>query len=302
LQRFFANPARALLSQRLGLRLPHDEDQADDDEPFALHPLARSEAMRRLLPMAMAGADESGLKEAAQASGAFPTGPLGDLLLTENLAVVQSMAAAAGPNPWLDPPAPQTVVVTVQGEPWHVTLSLSGLRADGLLRWHAGSLRAKHCVAAWLDHVALTMLQPKGVAGVTRVLARDGRWTLPPLDDATPHLQRLVSAYAEGMVAPLPFMPDTSLACIAPPVPNSNTARKAKPFHALSQAADAFHGGHFGFGPKAATSGRRPGDANDPHVQLAWRGQAPMVEHPRLIPLAQALLGDMVRIAQEAPL
>ncbi len=302
LQRFFANPARALLHQRLGLRLPRDEDHADDDEPFALHPLARSSALRRLLPMAMAGAAEAGLKAAAQASGAFPAGPLGDLLLEENLAVVQAMAAAAGANPWLDPPSPQTVVVTVQGEPWYVTLSLGGLRKDGLLRCHAGSLRAKHRVAAWLDHVALTVLKPTGVAAVTRVLARDGQWTLPPLDDAAPHLQRLVSAYAEGLVAPLPFMPDTSLACIAPTAPDGSTARKTKPFHALAQATKAFHGSDFGFGPKGATSARRPGDANDPHVQLAWRGQAPMVEHPRLVPLAQALLGDMVRLGQEAAL
>jgi exodeoxyribonuclease V gamma subunit len=311
LQRFFANPARALLSQRLGLRLPREDDQIDDDEPFALHPLARSDVLRRLMPMALGGAEAAALKDAARASGALPMGPLGDLELTQILTTVQSMAAAVGPNPWLDPPPPLTVVMTVHGEPWHVTLALRGLRVDGLLRWHAGSLRAKHCVAAWLDHVALAIVKPDGVAGVTQVLARDHRWTLPPLVDAAPQLQRLVSAYAEGLVSPLPFMPETSMACLETPQvapqeppqrPASQRPRKPKAFDAMTKAAKAFHGSGFAVGAKGASSAKLPSDATDPHVQLAWRGQAPMVEHPQLIPWAQALLGDMVRLAQKAPL
>jgi exodeoxyribonuclease V gamma subunit len=302
LQRFFANPARALLSQRLGLRLPRDDDQPDDDEPFDLHPLARSVALRRLVPMALGGADAAALADAARASGAFPGGPLGDLALTQTLTSVQRLAAALGPNPWLDPPPPLTVTVTVQGQPWHVTLALRGLRADGLLRWHAGSLRPKHCVAAWLDHVALAMIKPDGVAGVTQVLTHDRRWTLQPLANAAPQLQQLVSAYAEGLASPLPFMPETSLACLPSLPTTSQGSRKPKPFDALSQATKAFHGSGFTAGPKGSTSSQRPSEASDPHVQLAWRGQAPMLEHPQLVPWAQTLLGEMVRLAQEAPL
>ncbi len=93
LRRFFANPCRYLLTERLGIRLPGSEDELDDTEPFVPALESRSALARRLLPAWLAGRDESAIRAMARAGVEYPPGSFGERLLDSELDALAAFAA-----------------------------------------------------------------------------------------------------------------------------------------------------------------------------------------------------------------
>ena len=214
LLRFFRNPCRELLRERLGVSLWQADDDLLDDEPMAVDDAVRTALLDRLLPRLLArhGTDPLNL---AWAGVELPDGPVASRLVPALVREAQDFAArieAATPQP-CRPPLQVAVPVALDGETWRLRVDWSDLRADGLVRWQARRAGPSTLLAAWLHHLALCAATPPGVQPRTRWLTPDDSLDLPPVEAASQHLAHLLTLYRRGLREPLRFYPRASWAC-----------------------------------------------------------------------------------------
>lgn len=282
LQRFFRHPSRALLQQRLGIRLRQADEALDDHEPFLPGWQARAELAQRLLPALAAGADETTLQALAEAGTELPTGTLGRLALQAELPLLRGHArtlAALTAAPLL-PTHTATLPFDVGGQAWQLDIALADLRPDGLVRHRYAEARAADYLGAWIAHLALCACAPAGVAGRTRWVGRDAVFGFRPCDDAPEQLQCLLGLMAQGLREPLYFFPKTAWAW-------------ARHGHSLSKASAAWR----------ATARQPFAEQADPAHRLALRGLPdPLGEGlPRFEAAAEAVLGPLLRHLDDGP-
>jgi exodeoxyribonuclease V gamma subunit len=251
LHRFFRNPSRYLLIQRMGLSMPRDEDQLSDEEPLLPSSLATSDLAERLLPAVMAGASDDALLALARAGTELPNGTLGEQAVLRELPmlrqyVVQLAELQASP---LKPPHLAALDFDLNGQAWVLQTAFADLRPLGLVRSAYHDARPADRLAAWIDHLTLCTCAPAGVAGRTVWLGRDGPISFKPVDNAPEHLRQLVQLYALGLQSPLPFFPKSAWALMQPQGSRSKATQawRVTAMKPYAEQADAAH-------------------------QLAWRG------------------------------
>jgi exodeoxyribonuclease V gamma subunit len=255
LLRFFVNPCRTLLGQRLKIGLTVAEEELPDDEPFLPDYTGRQALARRLLPSVLAGADEAQILHLALAGNEFPSGAFGERLLVEELARLQRFAAPLRP---LLAEAPLPAVHARFAWPladgsWQLAGALSDLRRSGLLRYRYDDVRPTDYLAGWINHLFLCAAAPADVACQTTWHSRDGDYRLASCDPSTARalLAELVALYRDGLVAPLHFFPKSAWAYI-------------RRDHSLAAARQRWQN----------SSNPAWGEAADPAFQLALRGLA----------------------------
>jgi exodeoxyribonuclease V gamma subunit len=69
---------------------------------------------------------------------------------------------------------------------------------------------AADLLQAWLQHLALCLARPPGVALCTRWLAAESSFSFKPVDDAAALLDALVALYRQGLCEPLHFFPKSA--------------------------------------------------------------------------------------------
>ncbi|MDX9884643.1 exodeoxyribonuclease V subunit gamma [Thauera sp.] len=309
--RFFANPCRYLLRERVGLDLPHSAEVLDDVEPMLPDWAGQRALAARLLPVMLADAmpapkgragelDESkaGVAPAvealepgagaahdrlwalARAGNEYPAGTLGEAALVREF---ESLLAFSGRQRQLlaapaQPPHRARFECCIDGEAWSLTASFADLRADGLLRARYDDTRASDYLGAWLAHLLLCAAPAPGVRGETRGLSRDGEFRFAALDPAVAGqvLETLLGLYRQGLCAPLHFFPKSAWAYVK----NSDSPRKAM---------------------EKWTGGMRTeyGEGNDPAYRLALRGVAEPLDETFFtlaekvfVPLVESILDE----------
>lgn len=255
LQRFFANPARAWLRDRLGLRLPDAGRDASDREPLGHDSLLRYQVLEALL--ADAAANDADLDDAPRrlrARGLLPTGRDGEQLAMDAVVDAQTLRAARAAI--VGDAAPSVV----QGD---AGLGLD-FRFDDVCDGRrvlasAGRLDGKRRLRAGIDHLLLA--SALGEAATTRLLAIDGRknaiieavWTGVTREQAQARLGVLLDLWREGRLSPLPFTPKAAYAY-------------TEAFAAKGDVGAAWRKAHEAFAPH-----QFDGEREDPWLRLAFR-------------------------------
>ena len=214
--RFFRNPSRFLLRERLGIELVEAGDELADEEPFLPDFPGRQAMAERLLPHYSAGMADADLHRLAVAGVEYPQGTFGDLLLDQELLRLRTFAE----NVDLSTSAPCLAPVDgrldfdLEGETWRETWLLNGafadLRADGLVRQRYDDTRATDYLEGWLTHLFVCAIRPDGVVLETRWLSRDGEYRLLPCHEAGAILRTLLHLYRRGLCEPLHFFPKSA--------------------------------------------------------------------------------------------
>lgn len=265
LQRFFANPAKAWLRDRLGLRLPGDADEAPDREPLGHDKLLRYHVLEALLaeedaPDADVGADDAPRR--LRARGLLPPGRDGEQLAADAGVDAASLrnarAAAIG-----DAPA-----IVIEGDAgFGIDFRFDDVHDGRRVIASAASLAGKRVLQAGIDHLLLASVL--GEAASTRLLGLEavkdkgkdtGRkkvveraWAGVSRDQARARLRVLLDLWRDGQSAPLPFAPRAAHAYA------ESLAAKGDAFAAWRKACDAFAPYEF------------PGESKDPWLRLAFR-------------------------------
>jgi exodeoxyribonuclease V gamma subunit len=275
LARFFRNPCRYLLTERLRIALPQADEELQDDEPFVVDVVARRVLSERVLPRLLEGESVAQLRAFARAGIEYPSGRLGDLELEQELQRLASFAgelAFALKAPRLDPIS-DSLDFTIDGERWSLAGGFGDLRACGLIRYRYDDARAYDYLNGWLTHLFLNAIGPTVATARTVWHSRDGRFLLPPIEDACSQLEALLRLYRDGLHRPLHFFPKSAWSYIV----NDGS---------LFKAASTW------------TSFRGYGEDRDPAYRLALRGiDTPL--NDGFVDCATTVFGPLLQIIED---
>ena len=203
---FLVHPNKALLAQRLGLRVPSGDDALSDTLRAELGPLDSWDVGDRMLAARLAGVDPADFRQAELRRGTLPPGPLafrllGDIEQSVELLVESSAPAYRGT-------ARQVDVAIDVGDGRLLIGTVNGLHDGVRVSTSYSRLAPKHRLAAWVDLLA------SGAAGAITVgrgrYSAVARSTLAPPDDPLAVLRDLVALYDDGMCDPLPLVTGAS--------------------------------------------------------------------------------------------
>ena len=214
LQRFFANPCRYLLQQRLGLRMLGKTSVLQDDEPFIAEWSGMRALEKRLYPLFLDGVNYADIAAMAAAGNELPGGVPGQQIrhtVLQQLQQFVSALAQATMTPCL-PPQEYVLPFDLDGERWTLTSNFSDLRSEGLIRSRYDQARPADYLCGWIDHLAMNAALPDGVVGDTLWLSRDGSYRLRPTESAREILGELMRLYRQGLSTPLHFFPKSAWA------------------------------------------------------------------------------------------
>ena len=205
LQAFFQHPARALLRDRLGIRLPDVADEIEDIEPQTADALPRYSLNQRLLAAALAGADEARLFRLGVSGVEYPGGRFGEVLLATETKAVAAYAKRLLPH--LHTRETREISLAM---PQHLLFaSLSNLTPDGLIAFRYARAKGRDYISTWLAHL---FLNASGRMLPSRFFARDQDFAFAPLakEAAASYLADWLAAWEAGWQKPLAFYPESA--------------------------------------------------------------------------------------------
>jgi exodeoxyribonuclease V gamma subunit len=208
--RFWKNPPRAWLAERLAIRLHGQEEELPVREPFSVERDASRIMRTQLVTRILAGKPLAPLKQRLLAAGLLPAAELGQAWLGSETA---SSARLAHRLP--------AVLTTATLPPMPVNLSLhgttlagelSGLRPEGQIRLVIGKMNAAERLEWWLSHLLLCAMRPAGIACQSLLYDDSGHYRLDDEPEAIGLLEAWVVRWQQGQQQPLPFFGRTSWA------------------------------------------------------------------------------------------
>ncbi|MBI1814564.1 MAG: exodeoxyribonuclease V subunit gamma [Deltaproteobacteria bacterium] len=207
LARFFENPTRAFLQNRLSLYLGKDLDTVEDREPLDLDNLDLWKLGDRLLKHAMDGETIDQALPSMRASGALPPGTLGQCTFGDVGGQADALATAASALRRGAELEPLTIDAELDGT--RIIGEIHNLWPSGLVQYQYSKLGGRHELGVWIRHLILNCLQPDGYPRESFLIGRprkDGgaaaiRFT--PVENAAEILRELLRLYWLGQESPL---------------------------------------------------------------------------------------------------
>ncbi len=263
LVRFFRNPAKAFLQERLGL-FPGDESEGiDDREPLVLDGLARW----RVGDAIVAGHSDD--TDAFRAAGELPPGNLGSVAI-ERVRVSAHKVLDEGAR-WRSSEPVEPIAFDISVGDDRVTGTLDGLWPVGQVRVHYARQSAGQLLDLWIRHLVLSHVRPEACAARSTLVARDGKdevvvIRIATVEDPLPILEDLLRLRRQGRIVPLPLFPVSSMVYCEKRNSHSEedalaAARKSfasSSFHAGGDAADTAIASVFGVDPDAVIRAEAP--------------------------------------------
>ena len=229
---FFANPTRAFLRGRLGVRLDLDDLTLDDEEPFELDNLERHHLRADIWEQMRAGVPPERGAALLHGSGRLPQAGLGRIAHERAREEVEPLEELLSPHRGAVQARPRPIDFEldrfrVVGAVEHIhpmTVGTSGAVSngnrgggaapDGMVWWRMGRLRARDRIEVWLRQLAWAAAGHGPLQAVV-VSQERGSWRsamFPPPEDARELLGRWLDAWWHGLAMPLRFFPETSFA------------------------------------------------------------------------------------------
>ena len=277
LLRFFRNPCRYLLENRLDIRLSEGVDVPEDAEPFALGGLERYRIDVELLDKALSVEDPEELAHyypVLKAAGVLPLGQVGSH--TYAGLSREALAFAARLRPFLHGEilAPLDTHLNMGTQSMHGRIVEA--RGRALVRYRPATVKPIDLLGLWLHHLFLNAAGAQGYPRTSIYLGTDKGWRLPPVRDAGAQLHRLTGLFRRGLHKPLLFFPQASFIYI------EALRKQESPALALRRAEQAWLGAQ-----------RKRGEGEDLYYRRCFRERVPLQE-PAFVELAEAVYGPLL--------
>lgn len=220
LVRFLQDPIKSFFNSRLRLLL-REEQQSEDEEIFSLDGLQRWQVQQTLIARALhgeAGAPEN-VQALLQAQGMLPHGAMAQASYNDVQQQIAPLLQRLQPYASCKPKAIPIALVCAKPHPEldDKTLVLSGQISAyypgiGLLHYSASSLKPKHIIGIWLEHLALCASGVLQEGETSVLICKDAGRQFAPVEgaEALTHLNDYIALYHEGLTRPLPLFPNAS--------------------------------------------------------------------------------------------
>jgi len=208
--RFFANPARYLLQERLGIRLEDDQAVLEDKERFSLDNLERYQLRRELIDQGLSGLDIPNRPETILAAGRLPHGNPGvcsyeDEHRSATAFLTRLAPLASGPR--LD-----DLVIDGSIGPYRLTGKIEHRYEHGVIHFRPAKVKANDRLQIWITHLFLHLAPESAGLRQSIYMGEDMTCRYPPLANPEEDLAKLLAIYWKGLHHPLRFFPRTSAA------------------------------------------------------------------------------------------
>ena len=212
---FVQHPVQAFLRQRLGVRVPEEDDDVSDALETDLGGLAKWDVGERMLRARLSGVETPAFLQAELRRGTLPPARLGFTVLDDLQRAVDELVAVCLPVHH-GPPLSLDVALDLGGGR-RLTGTVGSLHGDVVVSSSYSTLAPKHRLAAWVRLLAVAATQPERpwrAVTTGRGPYRKPTWrsTLRVPDDPLAVLRQLVDLRDRGLREPLPIAPAASAA------------------------------------------------------------------------------------------
>lgn len=260
--RFWNNPARFFLDQRLGIALDEESAVLEETECFKLAGLEQYLVGQTLAEARMAGHELAALYPSLKASGVLPHGVPGELTFQTMSREVADFARHLEPHvrgKELEP-----LVFELPVSDFVLTGSIRSLYPERLVHYRYAAIKAKDRLNLWISHLILNLAGSPGYPRESMLVGlRDKKWCAmgyAPLDNSRKLLEDLLQMYWSGLSKPLPFFPESSFLYA-----EQLLVRHASPEKALARAKANWYGDDY-----------HRGEGRDLSWQLCFRSVDPL--------------------------
>ena len=254
---FFCNPARWLVTRRLGLRLEEKDEALEEVEPFDVAGLDRYAIQQDLMELGLKGVSARDGLQLMKASGRLPLGEAGAVQFRGLQAEVEAFLKQLRPHLGDGYVAPVQVDHTL-GE-FRLTGEVRRLTINGSLHYRCTSIKAKDVLRFWIQHLVVNTACPGGTPRGGVLLGREEAFKALPLGDAPEILARLLELYWRGLKRPLKFFPQTARAYVEAALKRESGESRQDP---TGVARGSWEGNSFT---------KVPGECEDPYFDLCFR-------------------------------
>jgi len=243
--RFLTHPIRFLLTQRLGIELVEQEQTwADETEPFEIKGLERYSLSQTLVEKQLTGYDLKPYQAITKAKGLLPHGRIGDYLysrMTEEIQLFITQVQQAMREKKRD-----SLAINLTFGDKRLIGRLGGIRAEHLVYYRYGKLKAKDHIRIWLGHLIINSLPNDALPRHSLLIGANGTFEYQPINDSLTILPGLLEHfYWQGLKHPLYFFPESSMTYVEKIFQGKTESE------AFEQAWNTWHGNDFAKGEKA---------------------------------------------------
>ena len=257
--RFFANPARFFLTNRLGIAPVEQLEQLNSNEPFTIKGLHRYRLENDLLQQKLDGKDLDEFLLVKKAAGDIPHGQMGKAFYQEIISAVETFSGKLERLQGDSMLSPVPVELDING--FNIVGTLGNIYTHGMIRYRCANLKPRDNIQAWINHLVLNAVDTATTSGyepTTFLAGKDKVYKFTPLPGSKKHLQKILMHYWHGLSEPLHFFPNSSFAFANEIFKGKNNDQ------ALRRARAAWEGSDF-----------IQGEKNDPYFRLCFRETEP---------------------------
>ena len=203
--RFFSNPAKFLLQQRLGLFLEDRAAVYQDTENLELTPLIRYAVEQNLFNARMEGWDLEAFHPVEKARGRLSHGNVGAAQYQKLSEGVDTFVTRIGR---LTQNKLKTALnIDLQIAACRVTGRLEDIYEQAQIHVRYANLRPKDILRTWLYHLVFCEAGSDQESAASLLVGRNSAWSFKAAVCSRTILQNLIELFRRGLCEPLPFFP-----------------------------------------------------------------------------------------------
>ena len=246
---FFLNPAKYILTKRLGIQLEEGITILSEDESFEIENLDRYLLEQNLVEKRFDEQDLKDFQNATKASGMLPHGTVGECIYDRFSREVESFVRQTQPFIQVKPLGPVEVDFKISG--FNLTGQIDRVYPNQLFRFRYAKIKSKDRLRIWIYHLVLNYLnlancpQNSILVGLNPD-SKDNQWAgweFSSLENAKELLDELLAIYWEGLIKPIHFFPESSWEYAYQILERNKSSE-----HALEKARDVWTGSDYSRG------------------------------------------------------
>jgi exodeoxyribonuclease V gamma subunit len=209
LTRFFINPARFLLNERLGIHLETPSNRPNETEPLSVHGLDKYILEQTLVEKRLSGKRLRELFPVVKASGQLPHGSIGQCVYESSRQGIEKFVGSI--ENWTGENSLSPIELNHNIAGFELSARVPNIYPKGLIQYRYTQLKVTDHLRLWFPHLLLNIVCLKDYPRQSILLGKDERWVYSPVEEGEKILGRLLEIYWEGLRRPTHFFPESSL-------------------------------------------------------------------------------------------